>query len=88
MKKKEVSACTKLKEHQGQAQKGLLKHLPVTAAGMRLPSASATLGCQKKRVSACTKFKEHRGQAQKALFKHLLVTGPRMRLLQGTAIFG
>ena len=31
MKKKEVSACTKFKEHQGTAQRGRLKQLLVTA---------------------------------------------------------
>ena len=30
MKKKEVSACTKFKEHQGTAQRGRLKQLLVT----------------------------------------------------------
>ena len=31
MKTKKVSACTKFKEHQGQAQRGRLKQLLVTA---------------------------------------------------------
>ena len=73
MKKKEVSACTKLKEHRGQAQRGRLKQLLVTAlfgrnegrqiAVMVQEPARKTHGKKLKKmffVSECEKFKVHR----------------------------
>ena len=97
-----MSACTKFKEHRGQAQRGRLKHLLVTALfgrnedrqiAVMLRHVARNTHANKKLkkmffVSACEKFKEHQDTAQQGRLKHLLVTGPSMRLLQGTAIFG
>ena len=94
-----VSACEKYKQHRGQAQKALLKHLLVTGPSMRLRYYMLDFKRSQKKVSACKKYKQHRGQAQQALLKHLLVTAlfgrnkdrqkaARMRLRSASATLG
>ena len=75
-----MSACEKYKQHRGQAQKALLKHLLVTGPSMRLRYYMLDFKRSQKKVSACKKYQQHRGQAQQALLKHLLVTASSMRL--------
>ena len=102
MYKREVSACTKLKEHRGQAQRGRLKQLHFLLAiragkSLLLSGKSLAKHAEKKTeknifcekfLRACADGARVRHLAQQGRLKHLLATGPSMRIVQGTAIFG
>ena len=74
-----MSACTKFKEHRGQAQQGRLKHLLVTAlfgrnegrqiAGLPSPLCRKTHGKKNKKNTFCEKFL--RACADGAQVRHL-----------------
>ena len=94
-----MSACTKLKEHQGQAHRRRLKQLLKIALFGRNQGRqiAATLGelarktrgkKTEKKTFFFEKFTEHHSTAQRGHLKHLLVLGPSVRIVQGTAIFG
>ena len=92
-----MSACTKLKEHQGKANRRRLKQLLNIALfgrnqGLQI---AVTLGelarkhaeKKTKKTVFFEKFTEHHTTAQRGRLKHLLVSGPSVRIVQGTAIF-
>ena len=94
-----MSACTKLKEHWGQAHRRRLKQLLQIALfgrnqGRQIAAtlgelARKTRGKKKlKKNVFFEKFTEHHSTAQRGRLKHLLVSGPSVRIVQGTAIFG
>ena len=93
-----MSACTKLKEHRGQAHRRRLKQLLNIALfgrnqGRQIAAtlgelARKTRGKKKLKKIFFEKFTEHHSTAQRGRLKHLLVSGPSVRIVQGTAIFG
>ena len=93
-----MSACTKLKEHQGQAHRRRLKQLLKIALfgrnqGRQIAAtlgelARKTRGKKTEKNVFFEKFTEHHSTAQRGHLKHLLVLGPSVRIVQGTAIFG